>query len=294
MPFLNQKRTIKALLVDYQNQVENVILQTYGLNKDKDVLADAFYYALSGPGKRFRPCITLIVAELLNNGLDASYAALAIELFHTASLVADDLPSMDNDDKRREKPSLHKVYGDDVALLVTYALIGEGYQCLLKNKEYLEGKLEDFNIRGDIAISMLAQNNGLKGAPSGQLLDLYPPIINQESLDLIFYRKTVLFFETAFVFGWLFGGGCLNNVDKIKQCAYHFGMAFQIYDDFCDIAQDEQKDKKINYPFSLGVEKSLKALKNHIDLCSRFLKELNLDKVVFKEMLSLLSTPLCL
>lgn len=292
MPFLDQKKHIKNLLLDYQNQIEKTILQTYGLLQDQDTLAKAFYYALSGPGKRFRPCITLIVADFLNNGLDVSCAALAVELFHTASLVADDLPSMDDDAERRERPSLHKVYGDDVALLTSYALIGEGYQCVLRNKESLKGQLEDLNLRGDMAILMLAQNNGLQGAPSGQLFDLYPPVINQESLDLIFYRKTVLFFETAFVLGWLFGGGDLQMIDKLKKCAYHFGMAFQIYDDFCDIAQDEKKDKKINYPLALGTEKSLEILKGHIDECGQILKELQLDKKIFNEMLNLLALPL--
>ncbi len=292
MSSLDRKHELTLLLKCYKNKIDDLIEKRFGSSANESTLEDACYYALKGAGKRFRPCITLIVANLLKNNLEVAYSALAIELFHTASLIADDLPSMDDDSKRRDKPSLHKVYGEDVALLTSYALIGEGYSSILKNKKEHQGVLKDIDIRGDLAISMLAQNNGLKGAPSGQLLDLYPPALTQKSLDLIFYRKTVLFFETAFVLGWLFGGGVLERLDDIKKTAYHFGMAFQIYDDFCDIYQDEEKGKKINYPLFLGIEKSKESLKGHTSACGQYLKDLGLSGEHFQEMLSLIETPL--
>ena len=292
MHSLNQKKDLKLLLKSYKNQIDDLIEKKYGVFCDETSLNKACYYALEGSAKRFRPCITLIVADLLKNDLSASYGALAVELFHTASLIADDLPSMDDDSERRDKPALHKVYGEGVALLSSYALIGEGYQCVLKNKEMLFGKLSDLDVRGDLAIGMLAQNNGLDGAPSGQFLDLYPPEINQKNLDLIFYRKTVLFFETAFVIGWLFGGGDLDQLDDVKKAANHFGMAFQIYDDFCDLDQDRLKGKEINYPLSLGIEKSKVYLKGHTNECSLLLKKLGLSGRHFLEMLNLIEAPL--
>ncbi|MCH9632177.1 MAG: Farnesyl diphosphate synthase [Chlamydiae bacterium] len=292
MHSLNQKNELKLLLKSYKNQIDELIEKKYGTSCDEMSLNKACYYALEGSAKRFRPCITLIVADLLKNDLDATYGALAVELFHTASLVADDLPSMDDDSERRKKPALHKIYGEGVALLSSYALIGEGYLCILKNKETLFGKLEDLDVRGDLAIGMLAQNNGLEGAPCGQMLDLYPPLINKKNLDLIFYRKTVLFFETAFVLGWLFGGGDLNKLDCVKKAAYHFGMAFQIYDDFCDLDQDRLKGKVINYPLSLGCEKSKVYLKGHTKECSLLLEKLELNGKHFQEMLNLIEAPL--
>lgn len=292
MHSLNQKKDLKLLLKSYKNQIDDLIEKKYDTLCDETSLNKACYYALEGPAKRFRPCITLIVADLLKNNLSASYGALAVELFHTASLIADDLPSMDDDSERRDKPALHKIFGEGVALLSSYALIGEGYQCILKNKEMHLGKLDDLDVRGDLAIGMLAQNNGLNGAPSGQFLDLYPPEINQKNLDLIFYRKTVLFFETAFVMGWLFGGGDLDQLDDLKKAAYHFGMAFQIYDDFCDLDQDRLKGKEINYPLSLGVEKSKVYLKGHTNECSLLLKKLGLNGRHFQEMLNLIEVQL--
>ena len=68
-----------------------------------------------------------MVADGLKQGCDVTSAALAIEYFHTASLIADDLPCMDDDDTRRNRPSVHKVYGEATALLASYALIAAGY-----------------------------------------------------------------------------------------------------------------------------------------------------------------------
>lgn len=290
MLFHNLKKLeLKKLLNHYKVSIESFIQKEFGNKKDPDNLDNACLYALEGDGKRFRSSIVLIIAELLNNQLDASYAALSIELFHTASLIADDLPCMDNDLMRRGKAALHQVHGQDVALLASYALIGEGYQCIFKNKEILKDKLADRDERAFIALEMLAQNNSLKGAPSGQFLDLYPGLINQEKLDLIFYRKTVLFFETAFIFGWLFGGGDLKSLDCVREASYHFGMAFQIYDDFCDLNQDKQKKQVINYPIALGDQIARECLSEHIENCREKLKQLNLYEKQFIELLDFIS-----
>ena len=290
MPFLELKKLkLKTVLQKYKLQIDEFILREFSENESQNKLKEAGLYALKGAGKRFRPSITLIVAELLELNPEVLYAALAVELFHTASLIADDLPAMDNDSVRRNKPSLHVAVGEDVALLTSYALIGEGYQCIFKNKEALKGKLPDLDKRTFIALSMLAKSNGLEGAPSGQYLDLSPGSLNKEKLDLILYRKTVLFFETAFAFGWLFGGGDLSKMPLIKKASYHFGMAFQIYDDFCDLKQDGEKDKKVSYPLHLGVEKSRLYLEEHLKACKESLQELGLYKQHFKELLEFLA-----
>lgn len=289
MSFLEQKKQeLKNLLSKYKIQVDQIIQNEFSNKKHSSNLEKACQYALEGAGKRFRPSVTLIVAELLEKGLNVEYSALAIELFHTASLIADDLPSMDNDELRRDRPSLHKVFGEDVALLASYALIGEGYECVIKNKARLEGKIKDLDRRFLIAISLLSKNNGLHGAPSGQFLDLYPPKLNQESLELIFYRKTVLFFETAFALGWLFGGGDLASMETLNKASYHFGMAFQIYDDFCDLAQDSKKERVVNYPLNLGQDKGQEALKMHLKNSKTNLEKLGLYKEQFHELIEFL------
>ena len=81
--------------------------------------------------------IVLLIADALGCGLPVMEAALSVEFFHTASLIADDLPCMDNDDFRRNKPSLHKMFGETVALLASYALIAAGYERIFTSVQTL-------------------------------------------------------------------------------------------------------------------------------------------------------------
>lgn len=290
MPFLELKKLkLKTVLQTYKKRIDQFISDEFSESETENKLKEASLHALEGAGKRFRPSITLIVAELLQSPSEVLYPALAIELFHTASLIADDLPCMDNDPIRRDKPSLHFAFGEDVALLTSYALIGEGYQCIFKNKEALKGKLVNLDERTFIALSMLAKSNSFQGAPSGQYLDLFPGDLTKEKLDLILYRKTVLFFETAFAFGWLFGGGDLSKLPIVKNASYNFGMAFQIYDDFCDLKQDREKEKKVSYPIYLGEEQGRVYLEEHLKNCKKSLQELGLYKSHFKELLEFLA-----
>ncbi len=289
MPFLDQKKKeLKSLLKKYKDEVDRFIFSEYGERSKENKLSEAFFYALEGAGKRFRPAITLMVSDALNGSLSASYSALAVELFHTASLIADDLPSMDDDSLRRDKPTLHKVYGEDVAILTSYALIGEGYQCIFKNKEALKGQLLDLDERSFLALEQLAKNNGLSGAPCGQFFDLHPLSVNPENLDQVLYRKTAIFFETAFSLGWLFGGGDLTKVSQVNRAAFHFGMAFQIYDDFCDYKADLQKNKQVNYAVAFGPQRARESLYKHLDFCRSDLDKLGLYQTQFKEMLDFL------
>lgn len=289
MPFLDlEKIKLKSLLKKYQQRVNSVIEKEFPLFGCTSDLKEACLYALRGDGKRFRPSIVLIISKMLGEPFNIELSALSIEVFHTASLIADDLPCMDDDSERRCKPALHKAYTTSVALLASYALIGVGYQCVLQLKEKLRPELEDIDKRAFIALEFLAKNNGLNGAPCGQFLDLYPPKITKESLDDIFYKKTVIFFETAFLFGWLFSGGDLAQKDLVQKAGYHFGMAFQIYDDFCDLEQDRLKGKKINYPLALGEVEAKKTLENHLLNSQSTLEELGLYQNEFQELLCFL------
>ncbi|MCH9634349.1 MAG: Farnesyl diphosphate synthase [Chlamydiae bacterium] len=289
MPYLDTETVkLKSLLFQYQTSVNEIIAaEIKGIGGDSK-LKEACLYALVGDGKRFRPSIVLILSNLLGGKYDVGLSALSVELFHTASLIADDMPCMDDDSIRRNKPALHKVFGTDVALLSSYATLGAGYECILKQRKKLAGKLCDIDERSFIAIGFLARNNSLDGAPLGQFLDLYPPEITEESLKDVLYRKTVIFFETAFIFGWLFGGGDLTLLEKVRQAGCHFGMAFQIYDDFCDYEKDLQASKKINYPLAFGKERARTALEKELKLCQIGLTEVGLYKEEFQELLKFL------
>lgn len=236
----------------YQELIESKIKEKIKRFPKTGPLKEACEYALLNGGKRFRPALVFMIAEALGNNKEVTEAALAIEYFHTASLIADDLPCMDNDDERRNKPTVHKIYGEAIALLASYALIAEGYgaisACLPENKQD-----EDFK-RIVMALENATFNTGLFGATGGQFLDIFPPDLSMDTIREIIHKKTISLFEIAFVFGWLFGGGDLNKLSLVKTCASHFGMAFQIVDDLGDVEQDLKNGRKINVAEIFGIE----------------------------------------
>jgi len=158
----------KYFLKNYQDLINHKIRDSIPSLSSKNLLRDACEYALTNAGKRFRPALVMMMAKALDKKSDVTQAALAIEFFHTASLVADDLPCMDDEEERRQKPTLHKVYGEAATLLVSYALIAAGYACLVKNAEDI--RAHSFSLSYDqicsLALENAAHNTGLQGATS--------------------------------------------------------------------------------------------------------------------------------
>ena len=223
--------------LDYRTQYEQILAKKLCELNRQNLLHTACEYAMTGTGGRIRPIIVLLIADALGYGREVSASALSIEYFHTASLVADDLPSMDDDDMRRNKPSLHMVYGESMALLTSYALIAEGYRSIAENGEiYREaGNCSDLDLRMIAVLDSAATNAGLNGAAGGQFLDLSPPTLSEKSVREIIQKKTGSLFEYAFVAGWIFGGGILSFLPLVKKTAQYYGLIFQIVDDFDDI-----------------------------------------------------------
>lgn len=226
-------------------------------------LTQACLYALQNGGKRFRPAIVYMVAEALGSR-KVDDAALAVELFHTASLIADDLPCMDNDLERRGKPTLHRAFDEKTALLATYALIAEGYDRLRKNAPASLLPL---------IIEQTSKNTGLLGATSGQLLDLsdHP----SEELITVLYLKTGALFELSFTLGWILGGGKLPSLEMVRQAAHHFGIAFQIADDIDDFEQDEKRI--YNFARHFGLCKAKKRVEEELKKARDLLEELKIS-----------------
>jgi len=275
------KTSQESVLRTHQSLIESKIQENIPTFGSKTKLREACEYALINGGKRLRPAIVLMVSKALGLGGDASYAALAIEYFHTASLVVDDLPCMDDDDERRSKPSVHKAFGEPLALLVSYALIAEGYGCLAKNTQGLKHSSLPHAAYGDAIGTMVlenaAYNTGLQGATGGQFLDLCPPDLTWPTLREIIHKKTVSLFEISFVSGWLFGGGSPNLLTVVKKAASHFGVAFQIADDIGDVIQDDKNERFVNVAAVFGTEVAARLFKEEIEGYHEALKELNLQ-----------------
>lgn len=284
----NTYTEFEQLLSSYKEEVDRSIELNLSQFGPDNSLKEACTYALCNGGKRFRPAIVLMVSAALNQKLDVGPAALAVEYFHTASLIADDLPCMDNDDERRQKPSLHKAYNESTALLTTYALIASGYKKIHENAEIFKSSFPDkYGEVCCLALENAAFNTGILGATGGQFLDLSPPNYEPATLLEILHKKTVTLFEIAFTFGWLFGGGAIPLLKKVKETARHWGLAFQIADDLQDACSDEQK-KALNIANVLGKEQALSFFHRELKLLEQHLSELGLDSADFKALIKAL------
>lgn len=253
----------------YREPVEKAIADNIQQFGPPSVLRNAIEYALKNGGKRFRPAIVYLISGALGNNADVTDAALAIEYFHTASLIADDLPCMDDDDERRNHPALHKAFNESTAVLATYALIAAGYDKIRKAAEHV-GSAEI----GMLAIENASFNTGILGAAGGQYDDLYPQALSESFILDVIDKKTGTLFEISFVFGWLFGRGNPSLLKDVKQAARSFGRAFQISDDILDLEQDGEG---MNYPAIVGVDKAMLLLRKELNNYYSALKTLQIE-----------------
>lgn len=290
------KDDIFEILKPYQLEIEEDIRIELPILGSKSALRDACEYVLLSPGKRFRPALVMMVAKAVGYNADATYAALAVEYFHTASLVADDLPCMDNDDLRRDKPTVHKIYGEATALLVSYALIAAGYQFLTKNAESLRQLRLPFSYDSNhictLAIENASYNTGIFGATGGQYLDIFPPDLSIATLKEIIHKKTTSLFELSFVLGWLYGGGEIARLPFVKKAAGHFGMAFQIADDIGDMDQDIKNKKAVNIANVVGLDTAVQMFHEELHYFDRMVLELNFDATELTAIANLLKRSL--
>ncbi|MBI3212013.1 MAG: polyprenyl synthetase family protein [Simkania negevensis] len=291
MAVLSEKPSLsllKPLKKRFEISLEESILD---LGEESE-LRDACAYALLNGGKRIRPLIVLLVAEALGHGLDVIQPSLSIEYFHTASLIADDLPCMDNDDFRREKPSLHKKFGETIALLASYALISAGYRKIYESVESLASQKTPFCAASEkvcvIALDHASRCSGYLGATGGQFLDLFPRGRSFSDIQEVIYKKSITVFEVAFLFGWIFGGGKYERIYEVKQCAFHFGMAFQILDDISDFSQDKKEKEGLNIARCIGMKKTLLLFNEEMQKLENALLNRGLFTEKFQELLAFL------
>jgi len=277
---------LKPLKKTFETFLEENILRL----GDQSNLRDACEYALLNGGKRIRPLIVMMVARALGNDLDVLEACLSVEYFHTASIIADDLPCMDNDDFRRSKPALHKMHGETVALLASYALISAGYEKIFHSVQSLSKQKAPFSERANeacvISLDAVTRCAGISGAVGGQFKDLFPKDHSIEEILDVMYKKTVTLFEIAFVYGWVFGGGEHQRVDEIRDVAFHFGMAFQIWDDIGDVDQDGVDS--INIAQTFGEKEAKRRLEEEVETFTLKMKKLGMWTPEFQQTVDLL------
>ncbi|CAL1329328.1 Farnesyl diphosphate synthase [Candidatus Providencia siddallii] len=238
----------------YQKQIYNRInnyLLTF-LNKLPLVnskLIEVIKYGTLLGGKRLRPFLTYAVGSMFGiskKKLDAP--AAAVECIHAYSLIHDDLPSMDNDFQRRNKPACHIKYGEGISILAGDSLQALAFHLLST------AQISNINNMDRIKmISELAQASGIIGMCGGQSLDLYTKNknINYEQLKYIYKHKTVALIRAAVRLGAYAAGSISNKLIPIlDKYSESFGLAFQIQDDILDFLYDKNKiTKKQQYNF---------------------------------------------
>jgi farnesyl diphosphate synthase len=220
-------------------------------------LHQAMRYATLEGGKRVRPLLTFAAGELA--GADPArleVAACAVEMIHTYSLVHDDLPSMDDDRLRRNKPTVHVEYDEATALLAGDALQTLAFQLLSEHA-----------LAGDPALQVAMVNTlavaaGSRGMAGGQAIDLEATgkTLSQAELEYMHVRKTGALISAAVKLGALCAGPC---PEPLEQYARRVGLAFQVVDDVLDMdastatlgktAGKDAKQGKPTYVSTLGV-----------------------------------------
>lgn len=228
---------LNALLKDYKQMVENRIEELFPeADCSYNEVIKAARYSLLNGGKRIRPVIMMEFCKLCGgNPKDALDFAVALEMIHTYSLIHDDLPCMDNDDMRRGKPSCHKAFGEDIALLSGDALLTEAFFVASNANVSADKRLN--------AISFLSTNAGVHGMIGGQVLDLSFEENKPDAAALqdMYMRKTGALLIAAASIGCVSAGK--YDEETLKSAAkygYNLGLAFQIVDDILDVTANEE------------------------------------------------------
>ncbi|MEP6991236.1 MAG: polyprenyl synthetase family protein [bacterium] len=225
-------------------------------------VADAIRYSLLGEGKRLRGTLFLSAFEAAGGAGDGADLAAAIEVVHAYSLVHDDLPCMDDDDVRRGRPTMHRVYGVAIATAAGLAMVPLAARCAAASARALG--LEDAVV-GAIVIELM-QASGAGGMIGGQLLDLEGEgrLLELADLERIHRAKTGALITAAATLGGRAALASAPRVDALGRYGAAVGLAFQIADDVLDVtATSDQLGKtagrdlalrKGTYPALLGVD----------------------------------------
>lgn len=228
-------------------------------------LRESMHYSLMAGGKRLRPVLVYAAAEAAGGTPEAAgFAANAIEMIHTYSLIHDDLPAMDNDDFRRGKPTNHKVFGDAMAILAGDALLTHAFYTLIQAGR--AGGVPAETVL-DIA-EELSVYAGAKGMVGGQAADILGEqgATGKEELEYIHTHKTGDLIVFSLKAGGRTAGADSVQLKALEVYGYSIGLAFQIRDDILDIIGDEAKlgkplhsdeaGQKVTYPYLYGLEES--------------------------------------
>ncbi|RJQ14709.1 MAG: polyprenyl synthetase family protein [Nitrospiraceae bacterium] len=267
----DKRKTIDSFLKDY----------IAGKKKQKDCprqLSEAMGYSLMAGGKRVRPVLCIAAYEAAGGKSDGILpVAASLELVHTYSLIHDDLPAMDNDDFRRNKPTNHKVFGEALAILAGDALLTDAFN-LISNTNANPARLLQ-------VIRELAHAGGPEGMVGGQTADIILEGKKAKKKDIVYIHthKTGALIRGAVRTGAIMAGPAPDKLGSLTEYGEKTGLAFQIIDDILDITGTKEEMGKSTgadtargkntYPSALGLKKSEKIAEQLIHESLNALKE---------------------
>ncbi|WP_352420033.1 polyprenyl synthetase family protein [Proteiniborus sp.] len=261
-------------ITDELNKYKSIIdseLEKIMPNEDslQKKIFEAMRYSIFAGGKRLRPILTLKTSELISGSYEGALKiALSIEMIHTYSLVHDDLPPMDNDDFRRGKPTNHRVFGEDIAILAGDGLLNLAYETMLKsiplNREYYKRYIS--------AIREVSKAAGVFGMIGGQTVDIQSKddVLEEKKLEFIHNKKTSALIEASIVSGAILAGASNEQINNLRCYGQAIGLCFQIRDDILDRIGDkkmlgknigsDETNHKLTYLSIYGMENSVREI----------------------------------
>jgi geranylgeranyl diphosphate synthase type II len=248
----------------------------------------AMRYSLFAGGKRLRPILCLAAAEACGGKISVALPhACAVECIHTYSLIHDDLPSMDNDDLRRGRPTCHKVFGDGIAILAGDALLTIAFEIATNAKPFSRYDLRDI-------FREITEAAGSRKLIAGQVADLEAEgrRLTRAEVRSIHENKTAALLTTSVRLGAMSANATAKQLGAVTAFGRALGLAFQVIDDILDVTQTSEKlgksagkdlaAQKATYPAVIGLEKSRAEARRLTSLAHRALESLGRNAAVLR------------
>lgn len=288
----------ESVMSDWREQLDGELMRIIAETDYPTSFKEVLEYAVFPGGKRIRPVLMLLWHEVFSPVTEyALRFACGIELLHSYSLIHDDMPCMDNDEFRRGKPSVHKKYGEGMALLAGDALMDLGLRIL--NAPTSAGDPSPF--------CLLSDAGGEHGLICGQYLDLFGKITSLDDLTRMYMQKTGALFTVACLGGFALGNNLGYTAYKnmlfpdgsgdplmpdeleldhmcVNDYAAGLGLAFQIYDDLSEYICGERLSETsiLNY---LDLDEAKKLLNSKLNDASKSLERFSADTSFLRELL---------
>lgn len=255
----------------------------------------AMRYSMEAGGKRLRPALLFAAGELFQSSADATAAAVAIECLHTYTLIHDDLPSIDDSDLRRGRPSCHAQFDEATAVLAGDALLTYAFQLLAS--EYTEHPQLCLRL-----IKELSDASGSERLIGGQMEDIENEgkALDADTLRYIHENKTAALLTAALKMGLFFSDPSEDQIEKVQDAGYHLGLAFQIVDDILDATSDPETmgkpvgndaaSEKSTYVALHGIEGAHVEAKRHTNAAIAALEQLGGNNATLLELVREMET----